>query len=219
MAAQVICSILLSAPIFSNEDLSFEDATSQAMEPYSSFEKKMWWEVADLSQQKDYDFEKYEGKLNSDKDSKILRNELEESLNILTKLLTSRLDVLLSNTAVEDKELLQKQRQQMFELMYKLLSFDFYAGLLGLFNLNNASVKLRNPLRDYFLDVDSLEEGDEKRKLIRDLVPIVKALLNRKTELKEKAKLEKKKKKAVIVKRKKSQIMKWPKTKMFLSGL
>jgi len=84
MAAQVICSILLSAPIFSNGDLSFEDATSQAMEPYSSFEKKMWWEVADLSQQKDYDFEKYEGKLNSDKDSKILRNELEESLNILT---------------------------------------------------------------------------------------------------------------------------------------
>jgi hypothetical protein len=152
---------------------SSEIAFGKAIKPYTMFHQKPWWEVADVSKYGGVDTVSH---LNTEEQQRALKEELTEGANILDKLFTSRLKDILTVTPFTDQALRENETKNMLDLLAKLVTVDSLGGLLGMFNVNNISMTIASPIRDYFLTIDQIKN---KQKIISLLAPVVKAIQNK----------------------------------------
>ncbi|GIL65835.1 hypothetical protein Vafri_19475 [Volvox africanus] len=57
-----------------------------------------------------------------------------------------------------------------------LLQLEVYGSIVGMFELNNMGLVVSSPVEDYFLEVDEMEEGPEKREVTKVTQPLLDAL-------------------------------------------
>ncbi|GIL85141.1 hypothetical protein Vretimale_10792 [Volvox reticuliferus] len=57
-----------------------------------------------------------------------------------------------------------------------LFQLEVYGSIVGMFELNNMGLSVSSPVEDYFLAVDEMEEGTEKREVTKVTQPLLDAL-------------------------------------------